>query len=60
LKSLPYGVRDYSIAGAIQGLLILLSQFPEILEVPETLDNLLSELPLERKWVLSTMGFEVP
>ena len=59
LKALPYTVRDFSIAGAIQGLLILLSQFPEILEVPETLDNLLAELPFDRNWVLSTMGFEV-
>lgn len=58
LKALPYTVRDFSIAGAAQALLILLSQFPEILEVPETLDNLLSELPLDRNWVLSTMGFE--
>jgi abortive infection bacteriophage resistance protein len=59
LMTFPYTVRDFSIAGAIQALLILLSHFPEILEVPETLDNLLSELPLDRNWVLSTMGFEV-
>jgi hypothetical protein len=58
LKAFPYTVRDFSIAGAVQALLILLNQFPEILEVPETLDNLLAELPLDRNWVLTTMGFE--
>jgi hypothetical protein len=60
LNSFPALTKDYSIAGALQGLIVLLGQFPEILEIPETLDNLIDELPIDKNYILRTMGFEVP
>ncbi len=38
----------------------LMSHFPEILQIEEELDNLLSELPIDRKYIINAMGFAVP
>jgi abortive infection bacteriophage resistance protein len=58
VQKIPFQIRDYSIAGALSALMILLSQFPEILEIPEAFDNLLEELPIDRSYVFFAMGFE--
>lgn len=55
-----FAVRDFSIGGALFAAEHLLSQFPEFINLAEEIDNLLSELPVEKKYVMNCMGFEVP
>ena len=55
-----YETRSFTIAGAFDAIMDLLSNFPEILQIEEELDNLLAELPIDRKYIINAMGFEVP
>jgi abortive infection bacteriophage resistance protein len=58
--SVNYKTRSFTIAGAFDAIMDLLSNFPEILQIEEELDNLLAELPIDRKYIINAMGFEVP
>ncbi len=55
-----YEIRSYTIAGAFDAIMDLLSHFPGILQIEEELDNLLADLPIDRKYIINAMGFEVP
>ena len=55
-----YETRSYTIAGAFDAIMDLLSHFPGILQIEEELDNLLADLPIDRKYIINAMGFEVP
>ncbi len=59
-EKVNYETRSYTIAAAFDAIMDLMSHFPEILEIEEELDNLLSELPIDRKFIINAMGFAVP